>query len=170
MRNNFTPDREDRLKLYEINDEMDAVLSVASDEDFDPEKLDELDLIFDDKASGCVAFIKNLRAHQKAIREERKRLEAKEKTASADEESLKAYLAKCMRRAEKTEAGKGIHTAKFQRNSQPSVTVMDDSLVPDRFVEIKYEVKRSEIAKWYKTTGEIVDGVDIIEGEHLRIG
>ena len=170
MPKQFTPDREDRLKLYEINDEMDAILSVDSDAEFDPDRLDELDIMFDEKASGCVAFIKNLIAHQKAIKAEIERLEAKVKTAANDEKSLKAYLLGCMQRADRQKAGNVPHTARIQANTQPTITVMDEHLVPDRFVEMITKVDKRAIAKWLKDTGEIVDGTEVTEGEHLRIG
>ena len=155
--------------MYEINDEMDAILSVASDEDFNPDRLDILDIMFDEKVAGCVAYIKNLRAHQKAVKEEMTRLEAKVKTANNDEKSLMAYLQGCMMRADKEKAGKGMHTARRQRNTQPTITITDEHAVPDRFVEMITKVDKRAIARWLKETGEIVDGTEVTEGEHLRI-
>ena len=168
MRKNFTPDREDRIKLYEIREDIEAALTPAPDEDFNPELLAELDLKFDEKAAGCVAFLKNLKAHRDAVKIERKRLEAKEKTAASDIESLTAYLLSNMQQAERTKAGTGQHSARIQKNSQLTVIVMDENIVPDRFVEIKTEVKKGEIGRWHKETGEIIAGVDIVEGHHLR--
>ena len=112
MPRQFTPDREDRVKLYEIREDIEAALTPEPDEPFNPETLAALDLKFDDKVSACVAFIKNLRAHRKAIKAERERLEAKEKTATADEKSLIAYVLSNMQQAERQEAGQGMHKVK----------------------------------------------------------
>ena len=169
MPRQFTPDREDRVKLYEIREDIEAALTPEPDEPFNPETLAALDLKFDDKVSACVAFIKNLRAHRKAIKAERERLEAKEKTAANDEKSLIAYVLSNMQQAESTEAGQGMHKAKIQRNSQPSVIVHQEHKIPDRFVRIETKVLSREIAAWYKETGEIPNGTDIVEGEHLRV-
>ena len=169
MPRNFTPDREDRIKLYEIREDITETLTPDPETPFDPARLEELDLKFDEKTAGCVAFIKNLKAHEAALDAEIKRLEAKKNTAANDRKSLTAYVLSNLQQAERTEAGQGMHKARIQKNSQPSVIVQAEHRIPDRFVEIQTKVLNREIAKWYKKTGEIVDGTDIVEGEHLRI-
>ena len=166
-------------KLYEIREDFEQILNPPpADEESDSPILSEgeiragiasLEIEFDDKIENCLAYLKNLRAEEEALSAEIKRLTARKKAAQNRADSLKAYTLVEIELTERTGVLFGAHKARLAK-SQDAVIVIDENLVPDRFVEIETKVKKREILKWFKETGEILNGIDIeTDRVHLRV-
>jgi hypothetical protein len=155
------------MKLYEVTD---AILQKQHD-DVNTDELDALALQFDEKAVGCACVVKNLTAEVTAIDAEIKRLSDLRNARQNNVDRLKAYLLSCMQAADVRKIDAGVHGLRIQKNSQLSVNVLDPDRVPVRFKEVITETRidRKAIAAEVKETGEIPDGVDARQGEHLRI-
>lgn len=159
------------MKLYEIGQELDKVLEAASEnEDINLDELHQLDLAFDKKAEGCIAYIKNLKSDEKALDVEIKRLQAQKKRAETYRTGLTNYVQREMERVEKKRIQIGVHKAVITR-SQPTVNIHSTQQVSDEFKEVRTEeyINRRDILNHYKTTGEIPEGTQIVERNHLRI-
>lgn len=51
-----------------------------------------------------------------------------------------------------------------------SVEIIDESIVPEKYKKVKYEIDKKEILKDFKDTGEIIEGIKIIDSKtSLRI-
>ena len=110
------------MKLYEI----DNAIYECVDEDgevIDPEKLEELQMERDKKIESIACWIKELAAEANAIKEEKLRLEARQKVAENKVKNLKSYLADALQ-------GESFRTAKVSvsfRNTE-AVEVTPDGL------------------------------------------
>ena len=80
------------MKLYEIDN---AIYECVNEdgEVIDQEKLEELQMERDNKIEGIACWIKELTAEANAIKEEKLRLEARQRVAENKVKSLKSYLA-----------------------------------------------------------------------------
>ena len=166
--------------LYKIREDMQAVLNPPlADEDGTEEvimsadefrtQLTPLEIEFDDKLENCLAYIKNLKAEETALAEEIRKLTARKKSAQNKQDSIKEYTLSEIEQAELAGITVGPHKARIAK-SQDAVLVMDENLVPDNFIKIERKVQKREILKWFKETGEILDGIDIeTDRVHLRI-
>ena len=173
-----------KRQLYKIREDIEAVLSPptpADDDDDDDEtepylsadqihdQLAELGLEFDDKLENVLAYIKNLKAELESVSTERRKLAGREKALRNKIGSLNAYTLLEIEATERMGVVVGPHKAKVAR-SRDAVVVVDENLVPDRFVQIETKVLKSDIMKWFKQTGEILPGTDIeTNRKHLRV-
>jgi hypothetical protein len=155
------------LKLYEITN---GIID-AQHETVNTDQLDALQVAFDEKAVGCACVIKNLTGEISAIDAEIKRLSDLRNARQNNVDRLRAYLLSCMQAAGIKKVENGVHGLRIQKNSQLSINVLDADRVPVRFKEIVTETRidRKAIAAEVKASGEIPDGVDARQGEHLRI-
>ena len=165
------------MNLYEIRQEIIDLINPTDPEtneildleaDAVTDRIKTLDMNLDMKAQNSIAYIKNLRSYEKALDTEIKRLQAIKKSTNNKWRGLAGFVQEVIEIADR-HLNLGIHKARLQKNSQLTVIIMDENLVPDRFVKFKKEVKKGEIGAWHKETGEIIAGVEIVEGKHLRL-
>ena len=165
------------MNLYEIRQEIIDLINPTDPETNEPldleadavtDRIKTLDMNIDMKAQNSIAYIKNLRSYEKALDTEIKRLQAMKKSTNNKWRGLAGFVQEVIEIADR-HLNLGIHKARLQKNSQLTVIIMDENLVPDRFVKFKKEVKKAEIGAWHKETGEIIAGVEIVEGQHLRL-
>lgn len=82
--------------LYEINNEILNCVDLETGEIVDMEKLEALQLAFDEKVEGIACWVKNLLADAKAIKEEKDALAARQKNCENKAASLKEYLSSAL--------------------------------------------------------------------------
>lgn len=159
------------MKLYEISDEIEAILKPDSDEEVNENDLDLLFMKFNEKVGNCIAVLKNMKARKEAIKEERIRLQTSENAMMNKIKNLQEYVIKEMKRVKTKKIHVGIHSAYIAPNPM-SVNVNMEEL-SERWVRIPPPLEPTpnakEIIKHIKKTGEIPKGVEIINKEHLRV-
>ena len=154
------------MKLYEVTNQ----IIEAQHESVDIESLDALAIMFEAKAIGCACVVKNLNAQVSAIESEIQRLQSLKATRQNNVDRLKAYVMSNMKAAGISKVENCVHQIRIQK-SPLSITVIDTDAVPVEFKTEVIEVKvdRKAIADQIKETGEIPDGIDAKQNEHLRI-
>jgi hypothetical protein len=159
------------MKLYEVTN---AIIDAQHDT-VNTDELDALAIQFEDKAIGCVCVIKNLNAEIATIDAELKRLTELKQSRQNNVDRLKAYLLANMQNAAIRKIESGVHRVRVQKNSQLSVTILDQDRISPRFKHIIEEIikevviDRKAIADAVKETGEIPEGCNVVQNEHLRI-
>lgn len=78
--------------LYEINEQILNCVDMETGEIIDADKLQDLQLAFDEKVEGIACWIKNLLSDASAIKAEKDALAEREKACKNKAESLKNYL------------------------------------------------------------------------------
>ena len=156
------------MKLYELSQRYQQVLDLieTSDEDFTEEQWDILIGIedaFNGKVENVGKFIKSLQADVEAIKAERQRLAAREKTLGRKADWLKAYLLHALRAAGKPKVKGHVLTVSL-RKAPISCEVLDADELPGDFKREVTEVKvdRNGIIAHFKSTGEILPGVRMV--------
>lgn len=63
------------------------------------------------------------------------------------------------------------YSVRIQRNSRPSINVLDAGMVAPEFHRIKVidDIDKDRILEELKSTGEVPEGVEVVHGSHLRI-
>lgn len=160
--------------LYELTEEMMALSEMMEDSETDEQVL--LDTIegvsgeYDAKIENYCKLIKNLDAESKALKEESKRLSARQKTIDGNISRLKAFMLESMRQVGKTEAG-GLLKAKIAKNGGMlplKVNVQPEEL-PEEYRRTVYETDNEAIRKALDE-GKELDFAEYGErGESLRI-
>ena len=156
------------MKLYEISREIEDAL-LQDEEAFNPAQLESLKVEFEAKLEGCACVIKNLRAESEALCSEIKRLQARKAAIDNNARGLREYVKFQLERVNIKRLNAGIHKFRIQRNSQPSVSILDASLIHDDYKRIKVEIDRKAIGDNFRETGEIPPGTDIHVDSHLRV-
>ena len=141
------------MKLYELTG---AFNQVADMLEYDSENtaiidtLESIDLAIEEKADGYAKLIRNQEASSKAFDEEIKR--------------MKLSLQNAMVEIGKTKFKTDLFSFNIQKN-QPSVEIIDETLIPDKFKKITIDFDKTAIKK----AEEDVPGVEIKQSESLRI-
>ena len=156
------------MKLYEISKDIEAAL-VQEDEDFDSAKLEALKVDFEAKLEGCACVIKNLRAESDALNAEIKRLQARKAAVDNNARGLREYVKFQLERVKIRKLNAGIHKFGIQRNSFPSVAILDQDLIEKEYLKVEVNVDRKAIGENFKDTGEILPGTEILLESHLRV-
>lgn len=156
------------MKLYEIRREIEEAL-IQDDKAFDPHKLESLKIEFEAKLEGCAAVIKNLKAESDALCAEIKRLQARKAAVDNNARGLREYVRFQLEAVNLRKLNAGIHKFRIQRNSFPSVTVLDQSLIEKEYLKVEVSVDRKAIGENFKETGEVIPGTEISVESHLRV-
>ena len=122
------------------------------------------------KAVSLVAVVDNINSDVKAVDDEIKRLQARKKTMTNKQDSLRGYLKVNMQSAGITSIKCPLFSITLAKGRD--VVVVDDAdILPDDLVEVKVTIapKKTDILKRLKA-GEVIEGARIEKSEEsLRI-
>ena len=157
------------MKLYEIPTLYQQLLDMAEEQDIDfSEALDSLEDAFEEKAENIVKIMRTLEAKEKAYKDEVDRLNAQRKTLNNRVQTLKDYLQENMNVMGKKKVESGLFTVAIQK-SPPTLKIDDDKYIPDGYwIPQPPKLDRKELLQDMKL-GEVIEGVEIVQGEHVRI-
>lgn len=165
------------MNLYEIDTTL-AVRMIELGEMLDngetpsQEFIDEcLDLQNDleNKLVNCGKFIKNAQVDIDGLDGEIKRLTAKKQSLQKRTDLIKANMLSAMLTHNLDKIADPIMPIRVQTNGKASVLVDDVASLPSQFQTIKVEANKTALEQAIKA-GEIIDGVRIEKGKHIRIG
>lgn len=129
--------------------------------------LDNLDMEFEEKVENIVKFIKNMESDVKAIKEEKKRLNDKQKVLENRIERMKDYISDNMALLGKKKVKAGLFNVSI-RKCPPSVLVEDLESIPELYKVIKYDIDKVSIKEVLKNGGTI-EGCKLESKESLSI-
>ena len=140
-------------------------------EDGDEQALESLDIVSCDMEQaydGYAKLMRNLAAEAEAMREEEKRQAEKRRAIEKGIDRLKEAVYTAMTITGQTKVKTSIGTWGIQKNPF-SVKVYNASKVPERFlIPQPPTIDRAAILAEFKETGEVLDGVEIAQGEGVR--
>jgi len=165
-------------KLYEIADEMRALVDQLEEMDLDQQTLlDTLEgstelMSLEQKAEAIIRMIKNWEADIPGLKAEIDQLSAKKKVAENRVKSVKNYLKMCMEKAGLKDIKIGVFKPKIQSNSRGSVIIDNPDLVPAQYIDIIPEQRVPSTDRLYQDMkdGKEIPGVRYEVGTHLRMG
>lgn len=161
------------MKLYEICEQLENCIKLEdgsaidgnTGELIDIAAIEELEMARDEKVENIALWIKNLVSDADQIKEEREKLQEREKSARAKADSLKDYLGNIL-------AGQKFNTPRVAISFTPSerVQVDDESKVPELYIKTKTEtsVDKTGLKKALKSGLEL-EGVRIISKQNIQI-
>lgn len=130
--------------------------------------LESLNDAIEEKAVGYAKVIKNIEGQAKAIKEEEERLADRRKSLENNIKRLKLSLEQAMIDVDMKRIKTELFTFNIQKNP-PSIEVLNDSVIPKNyFVEVEPKLDCKAILADLKN-GKEVAGVQIKQGESLRI-
>jgi hypothetical protein len=164
-----------RLKLYEINDELQTIetmideWAVEHEGDITDFPLnDELEKVKGDRTEkllNIAVYIKNLKAEANAYAEEKKRLAAREKALEARVDYFTAYLDYNIKPDENLEDVRAIITHRM--SERVVIECMLDDLPPD-YVKVEKSARRADLKRAIKK-GTKFEGVRIEKRQNIQI-
>lgn len=169
-----------KMTLYDISNEMDSLFTMLVLDEEDQREFDDrwgaLEIQFSDKMLACNHVVRNWDGYVKALDEEIDRLRTiRDKYKGARKKVLglvQGVISKLDdgRFTDKT-YGVGF---RLQKNSQPAVEIEDMEALAHQhpefvITEVVVSADKKAIAKHFKETGEIPDGTDVKQGNHVRL-
>lgn len=159
------------MKLYEIADRYKNLEELVGNEGIPQNMvlsaLAEVQEEFEVKADNLVRIIRNYEAECEAYKLEEKRLADKRKAAENKIQNLKDYLKSNMIILDKKKIKTSLFNLNIQ-NSQPSVELVNEELIPQEYIVVKKEVAKKPLLEALKQ-GIEVPGATIRQSQNLRI-
>lgn len=161
------------MNLYELTGELIELQDMMSEECDEQVLLDTLEAVegeFDAKIEGYCKVIKNLEADAKALKEEAKRLSARQKSIENNISHMKNAMTEALRQTGRTEAG-GLLKAKIQKNGGMLPLILSEApeRLPEAFRKVSYEADNEAIRKALDEGQELSFASYGERGESLRI-
>jgi hypothetical protein len=162
------------MKLYEINEAIDAVLTLAlegemSDDDL-AENLAAIELAFDEKADAIACAIKGLMYEEDALKAESTRLTERAKRCATETQRMKSYLSAQMLAAGKPKLTTSRNAISHRSSEQ---TIIDDvSKIPSGYMVQKPAPDPAPDRTAIKTSikaGAVVPGAHIESFQNIQI-
>jgi hypothetical protein len=154
--------------LYELSEQYRNLIANTDTEDLTEQsvknKLQGITEQLNNKAENIGKLVMEINAESEVIQKEIERLANRKRVAENKAEWLKSYVLTEM-------LSSGIEKIEGQvltlslRKSPPSVTVLDQTLIPEQYFRIipeNKEVNKKAILENFKTTGEILNGTSIV--------
>ena len=159
------------MKLYEIDQAYQNWQEkvMEADGEVTPELMEELNDIQengDEKLESYAIVVKSLLAEAAGLNAEKKRIDEREKRAKEAAEKVKGYADYLMNLLGK-EKFKTTRAAITYRRSE-SVSILDESVIPERFFKVKREISKADIKTALKS-GETVAGAELVENQNIQI-
>lgn len=158
------------MKLYELAEAYKNVLDLLENEEVDQEMLQQalenVEAEIEEKVENIVKIIKNLEGDVEIIKKE-ERLYNKRKTLENKIEWIKAYTFNTLNSLGLNKIKTKIFNIGIQ-NNVPSVEVLDESQIPEKYFRIEKVLLKKEILNDLKQ-GQEIPGVGIKVTQSLRI-
>ena len=161
------------MRLYEITQDIAELEELINNEELTEDEVIEvktmIESVLNEKAEQIAYVIKNKESDIKAIKEEEKRLKEKRKSVEKSAERLKAYVLENLLMLDKKKIKTSVGDIAIRKSQAVEVST-DVNVLDDRFKRVKTTVEADKTAlKEAIKSGEVVDGVEIIENYSLNV-
>lgn len=163
---------EQGLSLYEITGAFPKLMAQEEMSEEDKNKVEEeLTTLLQKKSNSVIAYSKNIELAIKAMKEEETRISANRKALENRLEQFKKYVKECMEGNGINKIETDLGTLSIAR-SPISIEIVNEEEIPDEYKEVIFTTKvdKKKIAEAFKSTGELIEGVEIhTDNTNLRI-
>ena len=163
---------EQGLSLYEITGAFPKLMAQEEMSEEDKNKVEEeLTTLLQKKSNSVIAYSKNIELAIKAMKEEETRISTNRKTLENRLEQFKKYVKECMEGNGINKIETDLGTLSIAR-SPISIEIVNEEEIPDEYKEVIFTTKvdKNKIAEAFKSTGELIEGVEIhTDNTNLRI-
>lgn len=160
------------FNLYQITNAFPILMANEDISDEDKIKIkNELTMLLQQKSQNTIGYIKNIELTIEAMKTEEKRISEQRKALEKRESKFKEYVKECMDQSGFTKIETPLGTLSIVKNPI-SVEILNEDEIPSEYKkeEIKISVDKKSISDYFKETGEIIPGVNILTNNYsLRI-
>lgn len=161
------------MRLYEITQDIAELEELINNEELTEDEVTEvksmIESVLNEKAEQIAYVIKNKESDIKAIKEEEKRLKEKRKSVEKSAERLKSYVLENLLTLDKKKIKTSVGDIAIRKSQAVEVST-DVNVLDDRFKRVKTTVEADKAAlKEAIKSGEVVDGVEIVENYSLNV-
>lgn len=159
------------LRLYELTDQYRVLQQAIDNEEVEEEafqeSLSQLKAEFGDKVGNIGKLVLSLNATMEAVKSEEERLRSKRQVLEHKADWLRAYLLNEMTAAGIDKVKQDV-VAISVRVNPPSVNILNLEAIPQQFRRVipeTWQPAKKEIVDYWKDTGKICAGVEIISSK-----
>ena len=161
------------MKLYEISQEIEAILAGTEDGELPADAEDRLTactLAFEQKAEAILRFRAGIEGEENAIAIEMQRLTYRKEMLARRSAWLKDYLFREMQRLGIGKVSGTTFTATVCK-SPPSVQIDEGTPIPPEFTRTKTEVSvdKTKILNDARMNKELPKGIRVVQNQYLKI-
>lgn len=123
---------------------------------------------YDLKIENSVKVLNQIKSDIETIGNEIKRLQGKKKSLENNLDSFKEYLKDSMEMTGKTKVKTPLFSVWVQDNPQSLKVKSEDNIPKDYFIKQPDKLNKKDLLKHIKETGELIEGVELVQTRGLR--
>ena len=150
--------------LYEINQQILECVDMDTGEVIDTEKLNQLNIAWEEKIESMVLWYKNLCSDVKAYKQEKNNFADKEKAAQNRADSIKIYIETILQGEKFKTIKASVSYRKSEQVEVDNILALDD----DYMKYAKPEINKAKIKESIKL-GILVKGARLVEKNNIQI-
>ena len=154
----------ENLSLYKITTGFAELMENEEISELDKQQIqEELALLLERKSESIIGFTKNIELTIEAMKTEEKRIAENRKALETKLDNFKSYVKECMENSNITKVETPLGTLSIAKNPI-SVEIVNEEIIPDEYKQqvITTKIDKKAISDAFKTTGELIEGVNII--------
>lgn len=162
--------------IYELSEKYADAIRMLNEAESEEEYMQAEEIFFEaggdlaEKIENRAKYRANLMADVKAYKEEERRLAEKRRSLERKLEHLDQVTKQTMENFGIERSEGELFTTSIQSNSQPTINILDESMIPEEFfVPQPDKIDKTKLRDHFKATGEVVPGIKIERGTHLRV-
>ena len=159
------------MELYQVTDELKAIIANTEDEaPIDMAAIENLSMDFKEIAVNLIAYSKNLKASIDTIEDQIQYLKTQQTVFENRKKSVTKHLLTNMQQLNLKRIDHPLHRATISK-SKTKIVIHNEDIVPEQWLRItvKTEVDKTKILKHIQADNPTPNGVEAVEGVHLRI-
>lgn len=163
------------LSLYNITNKFVELMDKGQEGELTEEEYnqlgEELALELQNKSANIIGYVRNSESLLEAIKAEEKRLADMRKMGEAKLDKFKQYVKENMERLDLTKIETELGSLAIAKNPL-SVEIENEEAIPEEFKKevVTVKIDKTAIKNHFKETGEIIEGVRIVDDKtSLRI-
>ena len=152
------------FNFYQITAGFPALMENEEISQEDKEKIEsELNMLLQKKSKTVIRYAKNIDLTISAMKKKEKRIADNRKALENKLDRFKEYLKECMEKNGISKIETELGTLSIIKNPT-SIEVINQDAIPDEYLRVKtqIEVDKTKIKKTLKETGEVPDGIRIV--------
>lgn len=154
----------ENLSLYKITNGFVELMENEEITELDKQQIqEELTLLLERKSESIIGFTKNIELTIEAMKTEEKRIADNRKALETKLDNFKNYVKECMESSGITKVETTLGTLSIAKNPI-SVEIVNEDTIPSEYKQeiITTKIDKKAITDTFKTTGELIEGVNII--------
>lgn len=151
--------------LYELAEELLYLRDAyQNDESITDDMLMRAEIALEQQVKSYCILVKEIKAEENAIADQKRKLTSRQSSLAGNREKILGALHNIQTEVNMPKVSVDGHRSSIVKKPR-SITIEDESLIPDKYIQTKISYNRALVKSELKETGEVAEGFGLSEPE-----